>query len=235
MADRPQEGRVAILTGGTGKLGRGICRAFAKQGIIPVALDLNPVEADAAAVVRQCDVTDAEACRAAVDETIERFGRVDILVNLAQVYRCDNALMELSDDDLRISYESGPIASLRFMQLCYPHMQALGGGNVVNCVSGAGTQGSPRMGAYASAKEAIRGLTKTAALEWGADNIKVNCFAPFGGDDPNMHPEVVKAVPLQRYGDPERDIGTAVVYLASPDCYMTGRTLHLDGGVGTFR
>ncbi|HEY6533785.1 MAG TPA: SDR family NAD(P)-dependent oxidoreductase [Acidimicrobiales bacterium] len=235
MADGPPQGRVAILTGGTGKLGRGICRAFAKQGITPVALDLHPVEADAAALVRQCDVTDPEACRSAVDEVVERYGRIDILVNLAQAYRCDNAIMELTDDDLRVSYESGPIASMRLMQLCYPHMKALGGGNVVNCVSGAGTQGTPRMGAYGSAKEAIRGLTKAAALEWGADNIKVNCFAPFGGDDPNMHPEYVKQVPLQRYGDPEKDIGSAIVYLASPDCYMTGRTLFLDGGIGTLR
>ena len=230
-------GQVAIVTGGGGNIGRGVCRALAKAGASVVALDLDPSGADAAARAIACDVTDPAACASAVDEALRTFGGVDTLVNAAQQFRAGIPLVDLTDDDMRVSFDSGPNATLRMMQLCYPHMKARGGGAIINFASGVGTQGMVGAGAYAAAKEAIRGLTKVAALEWGRDNIRVNVICPVASGDPNARwvPGALAINPLGRIGDPEADIGAAVVYLAGAGSYVTGRTLHVDGGVGVFR
>jgi NAD(P)-dependent dehydrogenase (short-subunit alcohol dehydrogenase family) len=231
------DGRIAIVTGGAGNIGRGVCRALAKAGATVVALDLRPGTADAAARAIACDVTDPAACRSAVDEVVREFGGVDTLVNLAQRFRAGIPLPKLTDEDMRVSFESGPIATLRMMQLCYPHLRARGGGAIINFASCVGTQGMVGAAAYAAAKEAIRGLTKVAALEWGRENIRVNVICPVASGDQNA-PWVADALatnPMGRIGDPEADIGAAVVYLAGPGSYVTGRTLHVDGGVGTWR
>jgi NAD(P)-dependent dehydrogenase (short-subunit alcohol dehydrogenase family) len=230
-------GQVAIITGGGGNIGRGVCRAMAKAGAAVVALDLHPGGAEAAARAIACDVTDPDACRSAVDEVVGEFGGVDTLVNAAQQFRAGIPLVKLTDDDLRVSFESGQIATLRMMQLCYPHLKARGGGAIINFASGVGTQGMVGAGAYAAAKEAIRGLTKVAALEWGRENIRVNVICPVASGDPDAPwiPGALAINPMGRIGDPEADIGAAVVYLAGPGSYVTGRTLHVDGGVGTWR
>jgi NAD(P)-dependent dehydrogenase (short-subunit alcohol dehydrogenase family) len=228
--------RVTIITGGGGNIGSGLCAAFANAGATPIAIDLDPSAADSAHQI-VCDLTDPEACLKAVEEVVREFGRVDTLVNVAQQMILDVPFIDLTDEHMRISFDSGPVATLRMMQLCYPHFKAQGGGAIINFGSGAGTQGRLLCGAYAAAKEAIRGLTKTAALEWGPDNIRVNVVCPFASR--NLQHEGIRAtlarVPMGRVGDPEKDIGPLVLYLASPDCYMTGRTLHVDGGVAMFR
>jgi NAD(P)-dependent dehydrogenase (short-subunit alcohol dehydrogenase family) len=230
-------GQVAILTGGGGDIGRGVCRAMAKAGATVVVLDRRPGGADAAARAVACDVTDPAACESAVRDVVREFGGVDTLVNAAQRFRAGIPFAKLGDDDLRVSFESGPLATLRMMQLCYPHMKARGGGAIINFASGAGTQGLVGAGAYAAAKEAIRGLTKVAALEWGRENIRVNAICPVASGDPGAPwiPDALATNPMGRIGDPEKDIGAAVVYLAGPGSYVTGRTLHVDGGVGTWR
>jgi NAD(P)-dependent dehydrogenase (short-subunit alcohol dehydrogenase family) len=231
-------GNVAIVTGGGGNIGVGVCRALAKAGATVVALDLDASRADAAARAIDTDVTDPAACASAVEDVVREFGGVDTLVNLAQRFRRQRPVAEVTEEDMRVSFESGPIASLRMMQLCYPHMKARGGGSVVNFASGVGTGGMLGAAAYASAKEAIRGLTKVAALEWGADNINVNVICPVAAGDPANAPWVPAAQninPMRRVGDPEADIGSAVVYLAGPGRYVTGRTLQVDGGVGCWR
>jgi len=231
-------GNVAIVTGWGGNIGVGVCRALAKAGATVVALDLDASRADAATRAIDGDVTDPGVCSSAVEEVVREFGGVDTLVNLAQRFRRQRPVAEVTDEDMRISFESGPIASLRMMQLCYPHMKARGGGSVVNFASGVGTGGMLGQAAYASAKEAIRGLTKVAALEWALDNINVNVVCPVASGDPANAPWVPGAlglIPMKRIGDPEADIGSAVVYLAGPGRYVTGRTLHVDGGVGCWR
>jgi len=192
---------VAVVTGGAGRIGRGVCRALTKAEVAVVG--------------------------------------IDTLVNLAQRILVDIDIMKLTDEDMRVSFESGPMASLRMMQLCYPHIRARGGGAIVNFASEAGTAGIPGQAAYAAAKEAIRGITKVAALEWGRDNIRVNAVCPVAWPTPEPdHPlfrEVIANSPMGRIGDPETDIGAVVVFLAGPGRYITGRTLHVDGGHGTFR
>jgi NAD(P)-dependent dehydrogenase (short-subunit alcohol dehydrogenase family) len=228
--------KIAIVTGGAGDLGRGICKALTSARHTVVALDLDVSRAEGVARAIKCDVTDPAACAAAVTEVVRDFGGVDTLANLAQAWN-KLPLMEITEAEMRLVFDSGPTASLRMMQLCYPHMRARGGGSVINFGSSAGTMGGVKgEGAYAAAKEAIRGLTKHAAVEWGPDNIRVNVVCPVATDNPGRWPATAAGrIPLGRLGDPESDVGSLVVYLAGPGSFMTGRTLHVDGGVGTFR
>lgn len=230
------DGKVVIVTGGCGHLGVGVCRALTKAGATVVALDIDTSHADGVTRAIRCDLTDPDACAAAVEEVVRDFGGIDALVNMAQKIVIQTPLLELTDDDLLVSFASGPMATLRMMQLCHPHMKARGGGSIVNFASQAGTWGNPGMAAYGAAKEAIRGLTKCASIELGKDNIRVNAVCPVAFADPTS-PWAQRSLaenPLGRVGDPETDIGGAVVFLAGP-VWINGRTIHVDGGTGSFR
>lgn len=231
------EGNVAIITGGAGDLGRGICKALKKAGATVVVLDVDTSRAESADEVVRCDVSDRAAAAAAVDDVVAKYGRIDLLVNMAQAWGKFD-LIDVPDEEMTRVWETGPAATLRMMQLCYPHLKAAGGGTIVNAGSSAGTQGGVHgEGIYAGAKEAIRGITKHAAVEWGPDNIRVNVLCPVATDDPGRFPEgVADRIPLRRMGDPEVDVGGTVVFLASPaGSFITGRTFMIDGGVGTYR
>lgn len=231
------DGHVAIVTGGAGDLGRGICRALKKAGATVVVLDVDTRRAESADTVLECDVSDRAAAAAAVEQVVATHGRIDVLVNMAQAWG-KFALIDVTDEEMTRVWETGPAATLRMMQLCYPHLKAAGGGTIVNAGSSAGTQGGvPGEGVYAGAKEAIRGITKHAAVEWGPDNIRVNVLSPVATDNPGRFPEgVADRIPLRRMGDPEVDVGGTVVFLASPaGSFITGRTIMIDGGVGTYR
>jgi len=233
------DGQVAIVTGGLGNIGVGVCRALVGAGARVAALDLDLLAADrvdglAMAIV--CDVTDRGACASAVEQVVRELGTVHTLVNMAQDVVPAAPLLEASDHDLVRSFESGPAGTLRMMQLCHPHLKANGGGAIVNFASGAGTDGLPQWGPYAAAKEAIRGLTKVASREWGPDNIRVNVLCPFATSRPDrLPPGAAEANPLGRVGDPEEDIGAMVVFLAGPGRFVNGRTLFVDGGATGWR
>ena len=230
-------GGVAIVTGAAGDLGRGVCRALKKSGATVIALDVATARVESADRVVECDVTDPAACEAAVRGAVDEFGEVSTLVNLAQKWNRPK-LIEVTDDETQLVFGTGPFATLRMMQLCYPHMKERGGGAVINFASASGTQGGVHgEGIYAGAKEAIRGITKHAAVEWGPDNIRVNALCPIATGDPNRWPaSVIDVIPLGRLGDPEIDVGGLVVFLAGPTgSFITGRTLHVDGGAGMWR
>jgi NAD(P)-dependent dehydrogenase (short-subunit alcohol dehydrogenase family) len=237
MERDPLDGNIAIVTGGAGDLGRGICPALMKAGATVVALDIDLSRAQGAQRTIQCDVTEHDACAAAVSEVVNEFGGVDTLVNLAQQWT-HKPIMEMTDEDIRLTFDSGPHATLRMMQLCYPHMRTRGGGAIINFGSAAGTQGGvPGEGVYAGAKEAIRGLTKHAAIEWGRDNIRANIVCPVATSNPERWGDgVAERNPMGRIGDPETDVGSLVAFLAGPGAtFITGRTFHVDGGAGMFR
>jgi NAD(P)-dependent dehydrogenase (short-subunit alcohol dehydrogenase family) len=172
---------------------------------------------------------------------VERFGGVDVLVNNAQQVPM-GPLDACTDDDMYAAWESGALAAFRLMQLCHPLMRSRGGGTIVNLGSGAGTQGLAGMGAYAVAKEGIRALTKVAMLEWGPDNVRVNTICPWARSDywdgleDRAREARLRRNPLRRIAEPEADIGGVVVFLASDaGSYVTGQTIHLDGGNMAFR
>jgi NAD(P)-dependent dehydrogenase (short-subunit alcohol dehydrogenase family) len=181
------------------------------------------------------NLADIERCVAA---TVAEFGTIDILINNAQEVALGSVL-ELADADVTAGWESGPMATLRFMRACHPHL--VGGGAIVNMGSRAGVRPDPvDRGAYAAAKEAIRAFSRAAAMEWGADGIRVNVVLPYAMspalerlavERPEDYEKSRRAVPLARIGDAEIDIGRAVAFLVGPDSgYITGATIPVDGG-----
>lgn len=248
------EGRTALVTGAGRGVGQGIALALAEEGaaVAVVGRSLEPLERTCR-VIRErggraepfrCDVADVDSVPAVVEEVSAGLGRVDILVNNAYT-GAYGPLLSMADADFQKGFRSGPFAAFAFMKACHSHMVERGGGHVVNVISSAVVRWDPSSyGAYAAAKQALRSLTRTAAVEWGPDGIRVNSIAPlalspglrkWSEANPVEAEEFISSVPLGYLGDCERDIGRAVVMLLGPDArYLTGATLALDGGQAPF-
>lgn len=247
-------GKVALVTGAGQGVGRGIALALASEGVsIAVIGRTGSKLAATCDLIRErgveaapftCDVADHDSIPAVVEAVVERFGRLDILVNNA--WSGVNApLLELSDRAFRKGFETGPFAAFSFMKAAHPHLKASGDGSIVNLVTSAMVRWDPTTyGAYASSKSALRSLSRTAAVEWAPDGIRVNAIAPHAlspglqwwtENNPDEAAEFVASIPMRRIGDCEGDIGRAVVALVGPDMrYLTGALVPLDGGQAFF-
>ncbi|MDG3011677.1 SDR family oxidoreductase [Rhodococcus sp. D2-41] len=244
------DGKIALITGAGQGVGQGIAFALAKEGAAIAVVGrtesklVDTCEAIAGfgsrAVPITCDVSDGDQITAAVAATVEQLGGVDILVNNAN-QNALGALLDIDPHRMEKVFATGPVATLRLMQACHPHMKARGGGAIVNMISSAAVRwDTSGYGVYAAAKEAMRSLTRTAASEWGVDAIRVNAVAPHAlspglkwwtETNPEEAAEFVKTIPLGRIGDCEQDIGRAVAFLVGPDArYLTGAVMPLDGG-----
>jgi NAD(P)-dependent dehydrogenase (short-subunit alcohol dehydrogenase family) len=245
--------RVAIVTGAGQGVGRGVALALAAEGakVAVTGRTVSKCEAVVAeiegrggeAFAIRCDVEQRSDVDDTVAATIERWGKLDILVNNAQtlIYK---TVRNFTEDDLESMWQSGPVATLRFQQACFPHLRATRG-VVVNMGSGSSIMPHPLMSGYAMAKEAIRVLTRVTSLEWAKFGIRVNAICPLaetpGWDEftstaPGAEEQVLSTIPLGRMGDPEKDIGRGVVYLVGDDSgYVTGTTLMIDGGFNYLR
>lgn len=174
----------------------------------------------------------------AVGLAVSRFGKLTGLVNNAHA-STQKSLMELTEEDWALSFGTGFNATLYFMKAAYPELVKFGG-SIVNFGSGAGLRGMVLQASYAAAKEAIRGLSRVAANEWAKEKIRVNVICPMAHTEgleqwKTNHPEEYKEsagqIPLNHFGDPEKDIAPVVAFLLSDDSrYMTGQTLMADGG-----
>ena len=247
-------GHVAIVTGGAQGVGKGVAAALLERGASVLLVDVldeklaaTTDELRAAGRVEQvaADLRDPDSARRIVTAAVDAFGTVHGLVNNAIATNEPKAFVDITGEDFALGHEVGPRASFLLMQAVYPLMVAAGGGSIVNLGSGTGTGGEPKWGGYAAAKEAIRGLSKVAALEWGRDNIRVNVVCPFVESDgikfwkefaPDDYAKAVKRVPMKRIGDVRDDAGALVSFLLSSDAaFITGQTIHVDGGIGCFR
>jgi len=243
-------GKSAIVTGGGQGLGRAIAIVLARRGADITVTGRTPATLDAVvdeiraegrrAIAVPGDVGDRRAVQEAVARHAAEFGGVDILVNNAQSSKPGLALAELTDEDFELVFRSGALGTLYAMQAAYPHMRAGGGGVIINLGSSTGITGDQGFAPYVMTKEAIRGLTRVAANEWGRDGIRVNVVCPAGmspsseafrAADPQRWAKIMRQIPLGRMGDPLDDIGCAVAALVGDDLrFLTGAPPLLDGG-----
>lgn len=244
-AVRNLEGKVAIVTGGASGIGGAVARSFVHRGARVVAVDIRQDAGDAltaelgdSVLFIAGDVSDAEIAGRAVGAAVERFGKVDALVNNAHASR-QAPFTQLTQEMWDLSFNTGLIATRNFMLAAYEELKKTRGA-VVNYGSGAGIEGQPTQAAYAAAKEAIRGLSRVVANEWAADGVRVNVICPMALTEgvrhwsemyPDMYGSVLAKIPLGRFGDPESDVAPVVAFLCSDDaCYITGQTVMADGG-----
>ncbi|MEW5809295.1 MAG: SDR family NAD(P)-dependent oxidoreductase [Actinomycetota bacterium] len=246
-------GRAVIVTGAARGVGKGIATALTARGASVLLADRDEellgttvAELSGGSVAAMAvDLRDADAARRIVAAAVGAFGTVHGLVNNAIATNEPKPFHEITRQDYDLVFDVGPRATFELMQAVYPVFVGGGGGSIVNLGSGSGTQGLPRFGAYGAAKEAIRGMSKVAALEWGRHQIRVNVVCPYAETesirawreiDPQTYQRTVRAVPLGRLGDVSTDIGPVVCFLLSDDgAFVTGQTIMADGGTGGFR
>jgi 3-oxoacyl-[acyl-carrier protein] reductase len=233
--------RGVLVTGGANGLGRAIVEAFLAEGAEVAVLDLaaSPRD-DVLSIVG--DVADAAAAAGAVAAAVERFGRLDILVNDAAAYP-DAPLLEMPVDEWRRVFDVNVTGPFVTTQAFARHaLERGGGGTIVNITTGSVRSPRPEGGAYSASKAALETLSKVAALELGPHGIRVNVVSPGyidvrGWSDAfpdrasdELRARLVEAIPLGKPGDP-RDIANAVLFLCSGEAsHVTGAVLDVDGG-----
>lgn len=184
-------------------------------------------------------MTDRAQVEAAVAATVERFGRLDVIVNNAWGGGTIKRLEHKSDDEMMHGVRLGYMAVFFLMQAAYPHLRKQGGSIVTLC-SLNGVNAHLYTAEYNGAKEGARALTRTAAREWARHGIRANVICPAAATEayeafrqmaPDNAAALLKQNPMGRMGDPENDIGSVALFLASDDSrYLTGNTLFADGG-----
>jgi 3-oxoacyl-[acyl-carrier protein] reductase len=243
--------KVAIVTGGAKGLGYGISRALASEGaaLLISGRDGAATEKVAAEIRSEfgtkaigivADMGVKADVVAMVQRAVDEFGGLDILVNNASQLSAGVLLEDKTDEMLQRTLEIGVWGNWWGMQAAFPHMKARGGGSVINFSSIDAQTGAWLHSDYNINKLGILGLTRSAAVEWGRFNIRVNAIAPTGlgqvfaqlvKDVPGFLENVVATNPLKRAGDPEKDIGPVVVFLASDmSRFITGEMINVDGG-----
>ncbi len=237
-------GRTALVTGASGGIGGAIARALHARGAT-VALSgtrVDPLSALAAelgerAHVLPCDLRDAAATDALVGQAEAAMGQVDILVNNAGLTR-DGLAMRMRDEDWQAVLDVNLTSAFRLSRAALKGMMKRRYGRIVGITSVVGVVGNPGQANYAASKAGMIGMTKSLAAEVGSRGITVNCVAP--GFVTTAMTDALKdaqreamlgRIPAGRFGE-AAEIGAAVVYLASDEAgYMTGQTLHLNGGM----
>jgi 3-oxoacyl-[acyl-carrier protein] reductase len=237
-------GKSALITGASGGIGQAIARALRRQGAA-VGLSATRVEALEAlardlggdAKVLPCDLNNGEATEALVKQAEEALGRVDILINNAGITR-DNLMMRMKDEEWRQVLEVNLSAGFRLARSALRAMMKQRWGRIIGITSIVGVTGNPGQANYAASKAGMIGLSKALAHEVASRGITVNCIAP-GFVETAMterlpeqqRQKLLGAIPSQRLGTPE-DVAAAAVFLASEEAgYITGQTLHVNGGM----
>jgi NAD(P)-dependent dehydrogenase (short-subunit alcohol dehydrogenase family) len=245
-------GKVAIVTGAGSGLGRASALLLAEMGAWIAVVDIDDAKGSSTAAEIQdqnghalalnCDVRSASDCRRAVETTIQKWGKIDILCNCAGIaIRKD--IVELTEEEWDLALDVTLKGIYLLSREVVPHMIRNGGGSIINIGSGWSLKGGPKAASYCAAKGGAVNLTRAMAIDHGPHNIRVNCICPGDIDTPMLRSECAQLGedvqsfmkeaanrPLARVGTPE-DVANAVLFLASPmSTWITGTAFVVDGG-----
>jgi NAD(P)-dependent dehydrogenase (short-subunit alcohol dehydrogenase family) len=242
------DGKVAIVTGGDSGIGRAVAALYAREGAdVAIVYLCEHDDADATKAIveregRRCltiagDIGDKAFCEAAVTQVVDAFGRLDILVNDAGEQHPDKDIVDISEEQLRRTFQTNIFGMFFMVQAARPHLKA--GAAIVNCTSVTSYQGEPELIDYSSTKGAITAFTRALSEQLVGKGIRVNAVAPgpiwtplnpFGGASAEKLKTFGEKTPMGRPGQPN-EVAPAFLFLACDDAsYMSGQVLHPNGG-----
>ena len=238
--------KIAIVTGGGSGFGAGIVKKFIQEGAKVVVADINlenaeKVAMDSGGFAVEVDVSNSLSFKNMVDKTLEKFGKIEIMVNNAGITHLPNSMENISEAEFDKIFAVNSKSVFFSAKYLVPKMTSIGGGNILNVASTAGISPRPNLTWYNATKGWMISATKAMAIELASKRIRVNALAPvagetpllksfMGGDTPEKREKFLSTIPIGRFSTPN-DMGNAACFLCSEEASMiTGVVLQVDGG-----
>ena len=238
--------KIAIVTGGGSGFGAGIVKKFIQEGAKVVVADINlenaeKVAMDTGGFAVEVDVSNSLSFKNMVDKTLEKFGKIEIMVNNAGITHLPNSMEDISEAEFDKIFAVNSKSVFFSAKYLVPKMTSIGGGNILNVASTAGISPRPNLSWYNATKGWMISATKAMAIELASKRIRVNALAPvagetpllksfMGGDTPEKREKFLSTIPIGRFSTPD-DMGNAACFLCSEEASMiTGVVLQVDGG-----
>ena len=238
--------KIAIVTGGGSGFGAGIVKKFIQEGAKVVVADINlknakKVAMDTGGFAVEVDVSNSLSFKKLVDKTLEKFGKIEIMVNNAGITHLPNSMENISEAEFDKIFAVNSKSVFFSAKYLVPKMISIGGGNILNVASTAGISPRPNLSWYNATKGWMISATKAMAIELASKRIRVNALAPvagetpllksfMGGDTPEKREKFLSTIPIGRFSTPN-DMGNAACFLCSEEASMiTGVVLQVDGG-----
>ena len=238
--------KIGIITGGGSGFGAGIVKKFIQEGAKVVVADINlenaeKVAMDSGGFAVEVDVSNSLSFKNLVDKTLEKFGKIEIMVNNAGITHLPNSMENISEAEFDKIFAVNSKSVFFSAKYLVPKMTSIGGGNILNVASTAGISPRPNLSWYNATKGWMISATKAMAIELASKKIRVNALAPvagetpllksfMGGDTPEKREKFLSTIPIGRFSTPN-DMGNAACFLCSEEASMiTGVVLQVDGG-----